>query len=217
MAKRKVTHTLSVSDSPRTKTWHVQCSCDWRSDRRIYSHGEALAVGDLHKRTAEGRPLHNLGHVTTLVSKNGGPSHVRCRCGWSVKDNDLLRALSVGEEHEKAATEPVVPTCDPMGYKAPARPVREEKPVWEPYRRTRSSCTVDIDYGTLGYGEDMTFPTRKAVVDHLREFLPKSSHVRGETVAYGSDSAGEFACVVDFGPKGGVQIRVEQPEACAAA
>jgi hypothetical protein len=63
----------------------------------------------------------------------------------------------------------------------------------------------------------MTFPTRKVLVDFLREFLPRSSHVRGETVAFGADSAGEFTCIVDFGPKGGIQIRVEKPESVVAA
>jgi len=76
---------------------------------------------------------------------------------------------------------------------------------------------VDVDYGDLGYGEDMLFPTRKALVDHLREFLPRTSHVKGEVVAYGVDRGGEFTCVVDFSTKGRVQILVQPVEAHEAA
>jgi hypothetical protein len=159
----------------------------------------------------------NLGHVTTCTSKNGGTAVVKCRCGWSVRDKDLLVATLSGEQHVADAVTEVVPPRFGFGHKSPARPVKAEKPVWEPHRRTRSSCTVDVDYGDLGYGEEMLFPTRKALVEHLREFLPRTSFVRGEAVAFGVDHGGEFTCVVDFGKKGGLQILVQPVESTEAA
>ena len=160
---------------------------------------------------------HRLGHHTLVTSRNGSRPTITCRCGWTVKHDDLLDAMASAEMHVAHAITPVVPPRFGFGHKSPARPVKEEKPVWAPYQRTTRSCTVDIDYGDLGYGQDMTFPTRKVLVDHLREFLPRTGYVRGEAVAFGSDHLGEFTCVVDFGNRGGLQIVVQPVESTVAA
>ena len=81
---------------------------------------------------------------------------------------------------------------------------------WKPHARTSRSVTADVYYDRDGecVGQDMTFPTRKFLVQHLRDFVYRKDLRTGTILAWGTDRDGEFRCEARIGPSGGVYVDI---------